>query len=508
MSLPNVSWTSDGHSVGITDWQFNSVANGGYDRMSGTAREADWNRLPSSSQRQGAVVTAYTQAGRAIYEGVLPRNPQIKGGLVFIEAEGHKREVEKRTERLLFQSRDYQAWSDWIDAPFDQSGQEESLEAIIKASALVYKLLKDTAYSAGDFHGLAFWAPGSPDEFGNIRRYAFDLVKTGNAGNFDLRTRRFTGPQGTATTIEDINLGAAGPSSVDTGIPSANAEDALVIIARANANATPGINNFFRLKNLRVNGLRPANRISDDNYQSWVCVKAITDRVGYDQGGISTSPSRNVLPLDWTEDWASALDYLTLLDDSFWRVLDDRGNGPLIEYDKWANSKEWFVSSHGADVDLKPLELYDGAIVKYENHRGRRREKKVIATNPPGTGLFFEEELEDPQNNDTLATNVATDLAEYLSQPRYAGSVQVVSAKDSTGRDTPREVRAGDVLTISDFGPAESLTKQRILEVSQTRTEVMINIEAQDPTALVSRDVELFDLARLRRKKRRRRRRR
>lgn len=503
MSLTAVSWIVGGIGIPLADWQFNAVINGGYDRMSGRATEEDWNRLPSSAQGQGAQVTAFTQGGAVVWQGVLPRNPQIKAGVVFIEAEGHRREVEKQTDRLLYQSRDYQQWQDALDTPHELP-QDEDLEAEARASTLWYRIPRDEAFVAGNEHGLVLWAPGSP---GGLQRYAFIPVKSRDAGNFDISSSRFTGPAGTRTAIADHNLGAGGPSTVDQAIT--NAEDAIKLAVRTVNNVTPTATTRVRLTNLRVNGIRPTGRTSDDNYQSFIVAQDVGTRAGYDTSGVSTIPVRNVLPLDWTEgSWSGLLDYLSLLDDSYWLVLDDRGAGPVLEYRRWSESREWFVSSIGADADLKPLELYDGAIVNYESHRGRQRQVKVTATNPPGTGLFFEEDLEDPQANNTLATNVATDLAEHLSQSRYAGSVNVVSVRDSAGRDVPREVLPGDVLTISDWLPAESLPKQHILEVSQTPTEVTIGVEAQDPTALISQDVELFGLARLRRKRRRRQRKR
>lgn len=454
--LPEVSWTIDGHSVEVDDWSA-TCASGGFGSMQGVIQ----NKF--SLATQGSVITGYTPQ-RVMWEGRLTSPPHVKDGKADIFAAGHKTRVEKENERLLFQSRDTSLWSNAADPPhnFDLTSNSisDDVDADVRGSTLFYKNAT-VPYASGDQQILAFWAPGA-----DIKRVAFSIGHARSNTNFDIRMQKFMGPTGGRTTVGDFSLAAAAADTVNQAVTGSF--DAVTLSMRSNTGPhTPSNAMGIRLQNLRVNG-----KADGDEASTAFVMRTIADEIGFDRH--VTGLGLNVLPLDWVDDWASLADYVTMLANGWWRVCEDRGDGPILEAGEWSQSKEWFVSqSQGARLDLVPLELYNRAIVNYEGVDSSPRRVRVVADPNPllssGINNVYEEGLDDRQPDDQLATSVAEFLIARYSVPRWAGSIEICGPE-------AYEYKAGDKLTVTDWDMAESFT-HKIVDVTYERDLVTVSVE-------------------------------
>lgn len=480
--IPNVYWTVDGRPVDVSDWRANSVINGGFDQMEGSITAATARRLPFSVA-QGATVTAYLDSGNVMWEGRLSSDPHIQEGVARFGALGHKERLEKEHGRLLYQTRDYSLWQDAGDEPHSIAFMEDNIDAEARRSALFFRIYRDETYASGDVRYVALWVPGA-----EITRYAGNIVRSSDTAFWDIRIQRFTGPSGARTVVADHGLNTGDPTSLDETI--ATPEDALLIGLRnlSGVSTTPGQNQTYRFNNLRVNGIA-----SGDTFTIVDVFNDVADRVDLDVGGVAAGLTTNVLPLDWTEGaWSELLDYVAMLGLAWWRVLEDRGSGPYLEAATWDDSRAWTTmqSHHGARLSLAPLEVFNRVVVHYQSVSGIARQVTVDADPDPlaGTGLTntYEEELADPQANATLATAVADALIGQVAERRFAGSIDLVQARDEAGRDSPLEVLAGDVVTVADWDMGESRA-MRIHEVEYRPDGISVGIESEvSVTAMIA----------------------
>lgn len=444
--------------------------------MRGEITEERANQLPSSIA-QGAVVQLFAGTSDPIWEGRLAAPAHVTNGVAHVAASGHKTRLEKEDERLLFQTRDYGLWQTVGSEPFEPFGTQEDVEAEARRAALMFKASKDVAYSSGDSNGVAIWVPGA-----TISRYAFDVVANRTSVNFDVRSRRFTGPAGSRNTVADHALSST-TFSVAQNVSSA--EDALVLLLRANGASTPANNLIVRIKNLRAYGIA-----TSDTYLAYQAMQHAAGLLSFDSAGISTSLDLNCLPLDWQDSWASLFDYLAMLEDGWWRVLDDRGSGPYVEANTWANSTTWTCAqAEGARLDLTPSEKFNKVQVNYFGLNGAPRRVRATASPDPlasiGISNVYEETIEDPQANSTLAETVRDALLAVVSTDSYTGTIEVAKARDEAGREAIHEIRAGDKVTVSDWAMGESFT-HRIHDVEYRADGVTLGIEGPvNPTAAI-----------------------
>lgn len=463
MALPPISWTIDGLSTPLAGWSSTTTAFGGFGQMRGTIKEADARRIPSTVM-QGSLVKGFTDGGSVVFEGRLSAPPAIRGGLATFAAQGESVRAVKRTNRLLYQSRDVSLWTDRANPPYSDTGSSPDLRVDVSPGALTWEFESGQAASAGEYHGVRFWAPGT-----QISRYAFRMLSTFTAANHVIRTHRFTGPNGSPTLVLDHPL--ALDTTVDAGTGAG--EDGLNFEFILTSGSGTWTSNFIRLIDVRVNG----NDLLTDSFTGSQVVADVGQRCGYDTSAVLTT-SLNVLPLDWTSgSWAELLSYIATLEDRYWGVYEDG----KLKYPAWGD-REWTVyQADGATVDLTPLELYNQVTVKYVDVGGAPREVTVTASPDPlaATGIVnvWEESLADVQADSTLATQVAGNLLQRVSVQRYAGRIDCIKAIDSTGRDAPFEIRAGDTVRVADWDMNTAVTL-RVFEVEYTPNGVSLGIEA------------------------------
>jgi hypothetical protein len=230
----------------------------------------------------------------------------------------------------------------------------------------------------------------------------------------------------------------------------------------------------LRLWNLRVNDAGTTT----DSLTTSDLVRDVAARLGWDPSGVRSS-GLDVMPLDisggsWSD---AALDYAATLDDWFWRVLENRGQGPFLEYGPW--EREWVVYLQaGNTADLTPTEIFNRVLVWWTDDAGAAHSVEQVASPDPlaafGITNTFEYELPDGRNASTLADTVASTLLSRLSQARWQGTVDVQVVASGPSRD-PWGILPGDLLTIADW-KGDRLTG-RVVSVDLRSSGVTVGLE-------------------------------
>lgn len=489
LEIPTVSWTIDGLPVETTDASW-SASEGGYDTASMRIKEQDARRVG-----QGSVLKGWSGV-QCVFEGTLATNPAVNRGSASIQAQGYQHEAEKRSGTLLYQARGRydQDWQDTADPPFEFMVSER-IDAEAKPSALRWVVSKDESFSVAQQHGLALWAEGSP---GGITRVAGTLVADGANNNFDWRLYRFTGPTG-AQTLKATFINTSG-SFDETFVTT---EDAMVIAFGPFQGFpfSPNSKQIARIHNLRVNGILPG-----DNHKTYEVVQDMGTRLGWDISGV-TQDTLNAMPY-WLRDgtWRDGLDYMAMLRDWYWRVLDDRGSGPYLEYAPWGTRKWRVQLARGARQELTPEPIYRYVTVHFERENGAHRQRTVENTAvDPKIQDVWTEELSDPQTSGDLAQAVADFLLPRVSSPSHSGRLVVAGARSDDGLTDIHQMLPGDEIVVEDWGPADAVTLP-ISDVEWKAGEpATVGIELE---ATFTRVVALSELRGLRKRRKRGKRRR
>lgn len=477
MTLPAVSFSIDDQPVNVEGWQFNDTE-GGYDQCSGAITLTDYYRLGSPTQG----VTVEAREGDAVrWAGRLAAPPQIKDGRAIFNAVGYKEAAAKKTQRLLFQSADMSQWVQYDADPHLDANDVPQYDHVRKINldtnnnALRFSLNGNQNLATSDAASFIFYAEGV-----ELRQVKFRMTwnSADDFAKLEFRTRRANGPIGADTTMDTYTLGSGNRDVEKTSSHAVSGQDLIMVQLRCNDGTfTPNANAMrWMATKVRVN----SDITSADSYNAYEVVSYIAGQMGWTTTGI-TSSTFDVMPLDWIDGtWLDAMLYVAELEDKFVRVGDE-----AIEYGAWGTTN-WTVSqSLGADPDLKPLELFNQARVTYETATGVQRKSTrtttdVSLTDPladAGITNTFEYALEDRQKNGTLAQNVADKLVRRFSTQRYSGSVEVVSALNTTNTlNAPRAIRYGDTITVQDWSNDESKTL-RVMEVSQTKSAVTVGVE-------------------------------
>jgi hypothetical protein len=474
MTLSALSWSIDSVPTHIVGYHYNAIANGGFDQMRGEVPLAEWVAFPTPPG-QGAIVQASQDNGRVAWYGRLSAAPQIIDGVARIAAQGEKVRAVKATNRRFYQSKDYSLFTERAADPFNAAVSDDKLYVRINPGRIVIREISSNVVLAGtEFQGVVAWVPNA----GPISRIAFTVQKFGgNDANYDLRVYTGPGPSGGWTQRYSAAQGAGSASAIDvtTGAPASH--DAVIIqLNRTAAGTRAGDPWGVGITGLRVNGLAVG-----DTFTGSQVISNIATALGYGTAGIQTT-ALNVLPLDFSSGaWADDMTYVALLEDAFWRVLENAN----CEYALWSNARLWNVyQDRGAMADLTPLEVFNQVTVHYLTAHGAPAQVTVIANPDPlaGTGITntFEESLTDVQGDATLATALATALMARLQVQRYSGTIRVVETFDQNGGG-PFDIRPGDRITVSDFGPSQSIT----LRVSETEVDekddaVLAHVEQPD----------------------------
>lgn len=479
MTISQPVFTLSGTPVDVEGWQF-SDSEGGYDQFSGAVTDDAYRR--AGSPTQGAVVAAYDK-DEVRWIGRLAAPPQIKGERAMFNAVGYKEAAAKRTQRLLFQSADLSQWVSFDADPHNTTGgpqYDHSRKWNLETTnhALRFTLDRNQTLALNDGASAIFYAEGV-----DVQRVKWtqDYNVADEFAKLEIKVQRAVGPIGAATNVTTggapVALNTANNGTSQDISHALTGNDLILLMANCNDGTfTPNANKMvWTLSQVRVN----SSITSADSYNAYEVVTYIAGQMGWTTTGV-TSSTFDIMPLDWIDGtWLDAMLYVAELEDKYVRV----GNN-AVEYGAWGTTNWQVTQTAGANPDLKPLELFNQARVTYETAAGVKRKKSrttsdVSITDPLATAGItntFEYELEDRQRNGTLAQNVADKLVTRFSTQRYAGSIQVVSAISSNGRDNPRGIRYGDTITIQDWGPGESKVL-RVMEVSQDKSGVTVGVE-------------------------------
>lgn len=492
--LPRVALTVDGKTIEMNrDWMTTEQVNRGYDRLSARVSPDKLKQLLIS---EGDKVTLWNQAAEPIWYGTVSEEPLIEKGRAQLEASGSADDADKEAGRLLYQVAGTEGWSDAASNPFADSNESGLMELDIKPNALVWRVPgTGESLANGDRVGASFWANGTP---GDLSRLAGTKVAVLGGANMDFRISKFNGPQGSKTLVADVGTGSGG---ISQGLGSTH--DAVAILLRANTGFPNNASDRLRIHDLRVNGIAD-NTGRASSWDTWYVDELVSDigtRLSWDNGGISEKDT-NALPHDHEQGpFADVLDFAADLVDWYWLALHDTGSGPLLVFQAWGTNDWKIKKSRDAKVTLKPLRRYDSAVVPYQDARGRWRQSTATAASPPGTGFVFEAEpLPDLQRGSSVADAAAQVYADRYAAERYSGTIEIVSANDVAGRDSPENIHPGDTLTIEDFDVGKSVTVRVHSKQMRDNAPIQLGIEAP---------VSVFDIvtqAQLRKARRRRRR--
>lgn len=498
--MQRVHWTLDGTPVTVrSDWSSSIVAEGGFDRFSGRIPVAQARAIPTL--RQGSVVRGTLDDGVVRFEGRLATIPKMFREEAYLVAEGYRAEAARRSARLPYQVADYSLWKSCDSDPHRmkseiQGSQRFSVSTDGKLSWLVDKGVN---IAQGDRLPLVLWVPGAGDA--RATRIAFRLNKNADNNDFDLRTCRGVGPAVSLTEDTSFSLGGshADGDDIDDPLPTFPGQNMPGIKLRCTTAETPTANPFrVWLTKVRVNfdGTGNGRGPTADTWFGWQVIDDVARALGGDVTGIDQGAGANVLPLDWTGDWAEvAFVYVPGLEDRVCMVLEDAGAGPRWIYQAWGRTTWTVYRTDGADLDgLEPLPLYNGVNIKYQTTAGVDAETGPILADPDplaGTGILniYEEALADPQPDDVLATVYAGRILPHLSSQRYGGRVRVVRAYGPDGRDNPRGIMPGDYLRIGDWAAHEDYS-MRVVEVEDRRGEVSVQAERPSPRRLLADDLQ------------------
>lgn len=468
--LPEVHWTLEGKPVDMDGWA-PGCGPGGFDQMRGTLPQSQLRRIPYAGQ--GATVRAEDAEGNVVWEGRLSAAPYLKDGLARLAAQGEQYAAAKKTDRLFIQSRDMDIWTPTDSEPHLGASGNPIYDHyrhidVGGTGRLVFTVDKDQALSAGFANGHIFYAEGV-----DLTRVAFfmNYDASDETSNLLIRLQRADGPDGAET---NVNTWATtnGNNGVEKDHTTGATNDLFVLELKVDTGFTPSSKGVYRLSKVRVN----SDICTTDTFYAWQIADYAGTQLGWDTSGVVATSSLNALPFDWQEDWSGALDYLDDIEDTFWRVVENRNNlGPLMERDVWGATNWKVYLAEGADPDLTPLELFDEVIVHFTSPRGIER-RAVATSTTVSVGNTLEFELNDRQADSTFASAVAAKLLARYSTQRYAGTIEVVAAHDPTGIDAPYGIRYGDTVTVADWdaGKAQVL---RAMDVEYRPDGVRVGVE-------------------------------
>lgn len=469
--MSDLVWSLDGKPIrAAEDWQATMTANGGYRDASASCPAED---LPTSASQE-SVLSLY-EGDEERWAGTLVTRPFIADGVAQLHAEGPIGILERQAGRRFYQTQDESLFVP-ADSDPHQYAHHKDIQTEAIPGSLKYHNEKADAFSSGDQGGLVLWIEGDL-----INKVAYSWLADPTSTQFDIVTRSATGPVGSLTVI---NTQAISSASGNASITLSTDADLIHIAYQANTTIASAASRRVVLRAVKVWGRTTADEFS--------CSEVLTDvfaSAGFNTSGVQ-SHDFNVLPLDWLDDWVALADYMADLID--WRYLI-LGKNTVGEWQAEAGpwEREWTVyRGRNAETNLPPLPLYNRVVVPYESVSGVHRQVEAVPAVDPLPGHdrpLYAEALSDPQPDASLASSVATTLAERHATERVRGTVRVVELRDTSGRDTsPYALRAGDLLNIADHQPL--IPPQRVQAVTyRANRDVSCEVEEElDITLLLN----------------------
>lgn len=473
--LPRVFCTIDDEPIGLANWSANSRANLGHDQLRGriTAERAR-GLLPRVTQ--GSVVKLWSETGFPLWQGrlALPPKPEVPG-VASIAAQGHGYAAVKFAQRFPVRVRTGAAFTWASQAPLN-------MPSVFAAATTVPQVGGISKHPAGGtfdppavgFTGLgmnrcgaAIWAPGV-----RFVRLTGQL-RSPEGGPAPVRAMTADGPNVALTARTEYQT----DTSATVDLTFTHPGDCFIVeYARHLLDATTRDWIDERL----LTDFTLYAETDADHVWTGDIAKVIGARVGYDTSRIGRVGLGPFSQWDWAGGAASGLDDLASRDDLCWRVLEDAGSGPVLEFGPYR--KVWEVSGRtGARWNLDPLELYNRVVAQWVDTRGLVQ-VEYDADPDPLEMAGLENEVQVSLAGLTLDPDSASQTAWRILQAalaqRYRGTISTARAFEAgSGREATYEVRPGDLVRIRDFSLDGSITL-RITDVEYGPDGISIGIEA------------------------------
>lgn len=457
--------------------QWSSVMPGGHHTFSCTVVDTERSGN-TSTYRYGATVTlrqvgASAESGQVFWQGYLRTPIPNDDGTCDLVANGWHQLLAERDDALLWQTRYYGDWQPSDADGFALGGTSDAIDSSVNNASLGFSVKKGANISDGEQAQLVWYYANPSNSQVLPRRVGLSIYKNivvpgGANPNYALKLQRYDGPTNKASlqTVDNYDTALANNNTGDDGSPRTsiiNTPQPVIVLTLerlGGSNVDVGASFRVTVRDLRVNDLAPG-----DTYVSSQVLGdlASSTRMGFTVGSKVSTTTDNVLPLFWQQgSWWDLIQYLSVAENTKWGVWEANPN-PELEFRDWSLGTTWTTNGYGTSAtviaQLQPDdEVYNFVDVAYTKGNSIRiRHVRAAVTPDPFAGLTpqrqrtFRIELRDPQPDETLATAVANRLALELGTEQYAGTV-TGSYFSLVGVDrTCYEVRAGDLLTISDF---------------------------------------------------------
>jgi len=460
----------DGYPVDMDNLDASSRANLGYDQLRAISSHDAFSRLPWTAGL-GSVVTVYDDTDQVAWEGRLSASPTIAPDeTVRLAAQGHAYQSAKSVRRLPIKVTSPLGWVVANTSPLDfpQTASAQPTIAYSASGALAVNRFTFSYTSATDV-SVAYFAPGA-----RIRRFTFGGLTP--SGTPTIKVWGAVGPGINVTKVLLTTLSAAEIQAGGTTVSIPANDFDCIIINLIYSGATSG---SLTVTNPIVWGTE-----TFDTLKSHRIAAAIGELFGWDTSTIEAAGTVIWPSFDWGADAAGGLSEASLPDDFRWRVLDDRGSGPVLEFGPW--ERTWEVSaSEGATWTLDPLEPYTKVVVQYLDTLGKARAVTSVLDPDPYLGRITNElravagGLESVDSPSGLPQAMADNLLEWATSARWRGSISASVVREAgTGLVAPNQVRGGDLVRITDFSPTDGSVTLRVSEVQLGPYGITMGIEA------------------------------
>lgn len=427
----------------VGNWEANEEAPGGFMSGAGDVPKAVVLANPNVFV-DGAVWRTYlAETSEVVSAGTL-LDPVLDGNLAHLAHQGWGKLLANQADRLLWCNENYGDWSSRDSDPYDFSNEAAEFTLDPAGGKLSWKISNGQTYADGAQAGFAFWAQNAI-----ITQITFTYHKTADAGSFVLRILGHTGPNGSGTTIQDIDLSSSGPADGTTETitisSSTSAYDMISIIVKNTSGGpvSPNASKTIYLNNMAVLGMA-----SSTDYAGWQVISDLAGLVGASTAGLSQVGS-TVMPLDVQQGtYADAANLVNALTDTR-TLLVDQGWGPDVDHGGW-DKRVWYPAVLTDPIRPVPLPRYDSVRVTWTYSNNNARGILVVSADVPLVQpRTYAIDLSQPYPDSSMPQALAQAALGVLYQSRYGGDFSLSAVRDQGGNvRSPKSMRAGDLLYV------------------------------------------------------------
>lgn len=491
------------------DWEATERAPGGCDAAKEVVEESLLRKFSHVIRRGATFRSWHEQTAECIWGGEIRDDPVGNSGRGEILVEGHAQKAEKKTGPLLYQTPDLELWSnqqessgpmkwdlssddyDWLSAKRAQHNATED-------GAFGTTAWQSRNYAGG---GVFEFDPGSRADISRVRCSISKLGDLDSAvqvlfkgadivpGATIIRTfDAFPLSCDDASFDVDFDVHAAPGDSAEGRVnflyihvgDLSSGEPELIAKYGAwpafkpscNDNDYDGWTQGARVivSNLVVNGIAPGDHYSVSSVARDLAQRLRVMPTDIDEFGF------NALPLYFRngESFAEALDYMALLANARWLILDN-GHKPYLDFGRF-NKRVWETSSKDQPGQFLTLPRFDRISIPIRYASRKRRDwVTVVADNPFSEPRSYGRlQLKDPQRDSERAQELGERLLEPLNGRRLGGWAQLHEVGLEGGdRMSPYFLHAGDIYRVT-----YKWARGRIAKKTMTKRGVHIELES------------------------------